>query len=155
MEDYNKIIESLSVRFDKSKNIRILQPVRIDNYYDIKNSLIYLHKGEIRFREGDEFKSAFGEQMLFIPGGKPNSIIFGSGDPKSLSNDDFIENKELYFQSLETRDVKNLDAEVFTFVNFEAKIFDSVNFFGSLNIPPFVIEVNDTIKHLLEEISER
>lgn len=151
MEDYNKIIESLSVRFIKSKNIRILQPVKIQNYYDVENSILILNRGEIHYGEDDNVVT--GGSILFIPGGKMMSITYGSGDPVSLSNDDFINNKELYFQSLETTDVTKLEAENFSFINFEAKVFDSVNFFASLDIPPFEIQDNPRIVDIIKEIT--
>ncbi len=150
MEDYNKIIESLSVRFIKSKNIRILQPVRIQNYYDVENTILILNRGKIRY--GKEEQAVNSGSIVFVPGAKNISIIYGSGDPVSLSNDDFINNRELYFQSLETTDVSTLEAENFSYINFEAKVFDSVNFFASLDIPPFVIEDNETVNGLIKEI---
>ena len=151
MEDYNKIIESLSVRFIKSKNIRILQPVKIQNYYDVENTILVLNRGQIRY--GEDEQAVNGGSVLFIPGGKMLSLIYGSGDPVSLSNDDFTNNKELYFQSLETTDVTKLEAENYSFINFEAKVFDSVNFFASLDIPPFEIENNPKIDELIQEIT--
>jgi AraC-like DNA-binding protein len=151
MEDYNKIIESLSVRFIKSKNIRILQPVKIQNYYDVENTILVLNRGQIRY--GEDEQTVNGGSVLFIPGGKMLSLIYGSGDPVSLSNDDFTNNKELYFQSLETTDVTKLEAENYSFINFEAKVFDSVNFFASLDIPPFEIENNAKIDELIQEIT--
>ena len=150
MEDYNKIIESLSVRFIKSKNIRILQPVRIQNYYDVENTILILNRGQIRYGEDEDVVN--GGSILFVPGGKMLSLTYGSGDPVSLSNDDFINNKELYFQSLETTDVTKLEAENYSFINFEAKVFDSVNFFASLDIPPFEIENNAKVDELIKEI---
>ena len=150
MEDYNKIIESLSVRFIKSKNIRILQPVKIQNYYDVENTILILNRGQIRYGEDEEVVN--GGSILFIPGGKMLSLTYGSGDPVSLSNDDFINNKELYFQSLETTDVTKLEAENYSFINFEAKVFDSVNFFASLDIPPFEIQNNAKVDELIKEI---
>lgn len=47
MEDYNKIIESLGVRFIKAKNLVLQQPFTVRNYYDVGNNLILLHKGSI------------------------------------------------------------------------------------------------------------
>ena len=150
MEDYNKIIESLSVRFIKSKNIRILQPVKIQNYYDVENTILVLNRGQIRYGEDEDVVN--GSSILFVPGGKMLSLTYGSGEPVSLSNDDFINNKELYFQSLETTDVTKLEAENYSFINFEAKVFDSVNFFASLDIPPFEIRNNAKVDELIREI---
>jgi AraC-like DNA-binding protein len=110
-----------------------------------------LNRGEIHYGEDDN--KVTGGSILFIPGGKMMSITYGSGDPVSLSNDDFINNKELYFQSLETTDVTKLEAENFSFINFEAKVFDSVNFFASLDIPPFEIQDNPRIVDIIKEIT--
>ncbi len=150
MEDYNKIIESLSVRFIKSKNIRILQPVTIQNYYDVENTILILNRGQIKY--GQDAEVVDGGNVLFIPGGKMVSITYGSGDAVKLSNDDFINNKELYFQSLETTDITKLEADNFSYITFEAKVFDSVNFFASLDIPPFVVDENDKIVDLIKDI---
>jgi hypothetical protein len=136
MEDYNKIIESLNVHYKKSNNIRITQPITIENYYDVENTIIRLNSGEIRFgREKELIKKG---DILFIPGGKNVSVTFGSGNAISLSNDDFISRKENYFKSISNDNLDEEGIESFTYINFDAKVFDSVNFFASLDIPPFV-----------------
>ncbi len=137
MEDYNKIIESLNVHFKKANNIRIAQPITIENYYDVENTIIRLNKGEIRFGKKKELVQK--GDILFIPGGKNVSVAFGSGNAISLSNDDFISRKENYFKSIDLNDIDAAGIESFSYLNFDAKVFDSVNFFASLDIPPFVI----------------
>ena len=155
MEDYNKIIESLNVHFKKANNIRITQPITIENYYDVENTVIRLNNGEIRFGKGKEIVKQ--GDILFIPGGKNLSVTFGSGNAVSLSNDDFISRKENYFTSIDIADVNEEGIESFTFVNFDAKVFDSVNFFASLDIPPFVIrdnpKINPAVATIIEETS--
>jgi len=150
MEDYNKIIESLSVRFIKANNIRILKPVTIANFYDVENTVVILNKGSIRF--GSDVESVKEGEVLFVPGGKNVSLTYGSGTPMTLSNDDFINNKELYFQSYD-QDSGSMD-ENFSFINFEAKVFDSVNFFASLDLPPFVISGNALVTSLVKAVLE-
>lgn len=148
MEDYNKIIESLSVRFIKANNIRILKPVTIANFYDVENTVVLLNKGSIRF--GKERESVKEGEVLFVPGGKSVSLTYGSGTPVTLSNDDFINNKEHYFQSYNQE--RGTSDESFSFINFEAKVFDSVNFFASLDLPPFVIRGNNLIASLVRGV---
>ncbi len=150
MEDYNKIIESLNVHFKKANNIRIAQPITIENYYDVENTVIRLNNGEIKFGKGKELVQK--GDILFIPGGKNVSVTFGSGNAISLSNDDFISRKENYFNSLNFKDINEPGIESFTYVNFDAKVFDSVNFFASLDIPPFVIRNHKTINSSVETI---
>ena len=87
MEDYNKIIESLGVKFIKARNIRILQPIRIKNFYDVENSLLILYKGEVSF--GEEETPVEEGDMLFIPGGKMISVTYGNAEkPKAVNNED-------------------------------------------------------------------
>lgn len=152
MEDYNKIIESLGVRFIHAKNIKILEPFTIRNFYDVENTILVLNKGQIKFGKEDEVVNQ--GDILFIPGGKQISLTYGSGDPTKLSNDEFVNNEEKYFQSFQD-DPDEVSKENFSFINFEAKVFDSVNFFASLDIPPFVLtdnkKITDLIKGILRE----
>jgi len=148
MEDYNKIIESLSVRFIKANNIRILKPVTIANFYDVENTIVLLNKGSIRF--GKDVEGVKEGEVLFIPGGKSVSLTYGSGTAVTLTNDDFINNKESYFQSYHQE--LGTNDENFSFINFEAKVFDSVNFFASLDLPPFVIGGNNLINSLIKVV---
>lgn len=149
MEDYNKIIESLNIRFKKARNINILQPLTIENYYDVENTIIIPNKGEVRY--GRDRKLVNPDEVLFVPGGKLISLTYGSGDAVSLSNDDFINNKEKYFQQVNGLFEESIH-ENFSYVSFDAKVFDSVNFFASLDIPPFTIANNHRIINLMREI---
>lgn len=143
MEDYNKIIESLGVKFIKARHIRMLQSIRIKNFYDVDNTLLVLYKGEVSF--GDDDTKAEEGDMLFIPGGKMLSITYGNPDtPKVISNEEFMTYRETYFESnRETPKIGQL-LNSFGMVSFEAKVFDSVNFFTSLDIPPFIIKRGET-----------
>ncbi|MEO9805599.1 MAG: AraC family transcriptional regulator [Reichenbachiella sp.] len=149
MEDYNKIIESLSVRFISAKNINILQPLTVENYYDVENVFIYVHKGEVRF--GKEKEVVKENEILFVPGGKMVGLTYGSGNSMNLSNDDFINNKEKFFQTSEEFIPTPLHENI-TMINFEAKVFDTVNFFASLDIPAFVIKGNHNLISLVKLI---
>jgi AraC family transcriptional regulator, activator of mtrCDE len=157
MEDYNKIIESLGVRFIKSKNIKILQPLTVENFYDVGNTIILLHKGEISYGD-DKQKIAEGD-MLFIPGGRLVSITYGKNNPVKLTNEDLLNNRDKFFSSNTERDQIGLIQDSFSYVTFEAKVFDSVNFFASLDIPAFVISKTDQLAEIIvetvkEELSE-
>jgi AraC-like DNA-binding protein len=154
MEDYNKIIESLGVKFIKSRNIKILQPIRIKNFYDVENSLLILYKGEVSF--GEEETAVEEGDMLFIPGGKMVSVTYGNSEkPKPVNNEEFMTHRELYFDLNMDPNAIGRHDNSFGMVAFEAKVFDSVNFFTSLDIPPFLIKKDEklaqTIKEILEE----
>jgi len=149
MEDYNKIIESLQIRFVKARNINILKPVTIENNYEVENYLILVKTGEVRF--GKEKEVAKQGDVIFIPGGRPISISYGSGHPTILSKDDFLSNKDLFLKSFDGEPNSN---EHYSYVAFDAKAFDSVNFFSSLDIPPFKIDENYKLAGLIKSIND-
>jgi AraC-like DNA-binding protein len=153
MEDYNKIIESLGVRFIKSRNIRILQPIRIKNFYDVENTLLILYNGQVSFISNDEEVQVERGDMLFIPGGKMLSVTYGNTDRfKTISNEEFMTHRELYFEpNLSPEQIGEHDNS-FGLVAFEAKVFDSVNFFTSLDVPPFLIKRDDKLANHIYEV---
>lgn len=145
MEDFNKIIESLNVRFSKSRNIRILQPITISNYYDVENTLIFVHKGQVTIENDMVIEE---NDIAFIPGGKNTRICYGTGDSKVQNHDDFIGVRESYFENTSIDSIHDGHGEMFSFLTFEAKAFDSVNFFSSLDLPPFIIRNDAKIKEI-------
>lgn len=149
VEDYNRIIESLSVRFIKAKNINILKPVTIENNYDIENSLILVNGGALKF--GKQKEVCKPGDVFFVPGGRQVSITYGRRKAASLSKDDFLNNKERYFSAY---DEKPSSRDSYSYVSFEAKAFDTVNFFASLDIPPFKIRDNGRIGDIIKVINQ-
>lgn len=152
MEDYNKVIESLGVRYIKAKNLVLQQPFTVRNSYDVGNNLILLHKGRISF--GDEDQLVEEGEMLFIPGGRATKVSYGEPSSKSITNDDLITNKDKFFHSNSDLDLIGDAEESHSFVSFEAKVFDSVNFFASLDVPAFLITGNSKLANLVIKVVE-
>jgi AraC family transcriptional regulator of arabinose operon len=153
MEDYNKVIESLGVRYIKAKNLVLRQAFTARNVYDVGNNLILLHKGQIRFGE-DEQVVEEGE-LLFVPGGRATRVGYGAGaGTRVISNDDLITNKDRFFSPNDNLDLIGEAEESHSFVAFEAKVFDSVNFFSSLDVPAFVIKGNSKLANLIIKVIE-
>ena len=149
MEDYNKIIESLGVRFIKAKKINVVQAVTIENYYDVENTVILVTAGSVGFGKAGKETIARDGEILFVPGGKSVRLSYGSSARVSLTNDEFISRKELYIQTHSDGSSKINDG--YSYVTFEAKVFNSVNFFASLDIESFVIKSND-INYIIRQI---
>jgi AraC-like DNA-binding protein len=150
MEDYNKIIESLNIHYLKSKSFKVVEPVTVENYYDTENAIILIRKGEMSFGEGEKATEG---QALFIPGGKTATLTFGAGYAQKVHNEEFLNNREKFLQPIGSADIAEARTEVYNQVNFTAKVFDSVNFFASLDIPPFLITNNSIIDKLIKEIA--
>ncbi|RSK46711.1 helix-turn-helix domain-containing protein [Hymenobacter perfusus] len=152
MEDYNKVIESLGVRYIKAKNLVLQQPFTVRNSYDVGNNLILLHKGRLSF--GEEEQLVEEGEMLFIPGGRATKVTYGEPSSKSITNDDLITNKDKFFHSNSDLDLIGDAEESHSFVSFEAKVFDSVNFFASLDVPAFLITGNSKLANLVIKVVE-
>lgn len=155
MEDYNKIIESLGVRYIKAKSINVKQPVSISNFYDVENTAIFVKSGKMSFEDSTGVVDVEEGEVIFIPGGKRIKLTYGSNSKVVLTAEEFVSKKELYLQSHNqgmSSDASVTDSMIV--VTFEAKVFNSVNFFASLDIEPFVIksdDINFTIKQLFLE----
>ena len=153
MEDYNKVIESLGVRYIKSKNLILHQPFVVRNSYDVGNTLILLHRGHLTF--GEDNQAVEEGEMLFIPGGRATRVGYGrSLTNKTITNDDLITNKDKYFTYNEKLDQIGDPDESHTFVSFDAKVFDSVNFFASLDVPAFLISGQSKLANLVIRVLE-
>ncbi|RPA69788.1 AraC family transcriptional regulator [Cyclobacteriaceae bacterium YHN15] len=151
MEYYNKVIESVGVRFLKGNNYKIEKAVSVFDYSETENAIILLHQGVLKFGEDQELVNE--GEILFIPAGRRLAISFGSTGKKSeISQEHFIENKRKYLQTISFKEIKNLEEDSITIINFEAKVFDVVNFFHSLGIPPFAIRFNDRIATIIEDM---
>jgi AraC family transcriptional regulator of arabinose operon len=153
MEDYNKVIESLGVRYIKAKNLVLRQGFTARNVYDVGNNIILLHRGQVRFGEDEQIVEE--GELLFVPGGRATRIGYGAGaGSRVISNDDLITNKDRFFSSNDNLDLIGDAEESHSFVAFEAKVFDSVNFFSSLDVPAFVIKGNSKLANLIIKVVE-
>jgi AraC-like DNA-binding protein len=153
MEDYNKIIESLHTRFVKSSYLDVIQPVWISNYFDFQNTLVLLKQGQAQF--GDPKESISPGEVLFIPGNKNIPLILGGGDPVKVTNDDFFNRKEMFIRSKYGSNGVSTDSAVSLItITFETKAFESVNFFSSLDIPPFVLRNSNVFSNLILKMNQ-
>lgn len=151
MDYYNKVIESVHVRFLKGNNYKIEKPVTVLNYEENENTLILLHQGNLKFGEEQELVNE--SEVLFIPKARKTQITFGTGSKRNeVELTAFTETKRKFLQSISFRDIKTADEDCISVIQFESKVFDVVNFFNSLDIPPFIIRFNDRISALIEDI---
>ncbi|MDX5339453.1 MAG: AraC family transcriptional regulator [Cyclobacteriaceae bacterium] len=151
MDYYNKIIESVHIRFLKGNNFKIDRPVTVVNYQENENGLILLHHGTMKFGEEQELVNE--GEVLFLPKGRKTTLTLGSGNKKTdIDFEQFSDNKRKYLQSISFKDIKTSEEDCISLVNFESKVFDVVNFFNSLDIPPFIIRFNDRVATLVEDI---
>ena len=146
MEDFNQIIEALGVKYVDAKNVDVLEAIKVKNYYDIANTLIFSNEAEIYYG-ADEKRLKKGD-FLFIPSGRKTPLKFGGSDSNTISTSGISTELEPFFKM---EDVSSLH-QGFAYMTFDTKVFDAVNFFLSLDIPPFVISENSKIASLIQSL---
>jgi len=138
MEDYNKIIDSLNVKLNRCRNIKILKPYRMENVRDIENTLIMVNKGAIRLDLLDDIVQA--GELIFIPAKCSVTLTYGVlAKATTISYESFLNNEDGFYEINSEQSLKEIEQENYTALTFDAKIFDSVNFFGNLDIGAFKI----------------
>lgn len=150
MEDYNQVIESLSIRYIEAQNITILKPVTIENSYEVEDALLVVHGGQVKFGKQKEIAKV--GDILFIPSGKVSLINYGVGKAEVMSKGSFLENKKSYFEVVESS-VRLAAQDSFSYVLFEVKAFDSINFFRSLDLPALKISRHEELRRVIEDIN--
>ncbi|SFT78663.1 AraC-type DNA-binding protein [Algoriphagus locisalis] len=151
MEYYNKVIESVNVRFIRGNNFRVEKPVSVTDYSESDNTLILLHHGTLKFGEDQELLNE--GEVLFLPADQKTKLTIGGGSKKGeISKEQFQESKRKYLQSISFREIKSTEDDCISILGFESKVFDVVNFFNSLDIPPFIIRFNDRLATIIEDL---
>ncbi|WP_075349985.1 helix-turn-helix domain-containing protein [Algoriphagus marinus] len=151
MEYYNKVIESVNVRFIRGNNYRLEKHFSVKDYRETENTLILLHHGTLKFGEDQELLNE--GEVLFLPADQKTKLTIGNSAKKTeLNNSQFKESKKKYLQSLSFKDIQNSEEDCISMISFESKVFDVVNFFNSLDIPPFIIRFNDRLSTVMEDL---
>lgn len=151
MENYNKIVDSLTVRFVKAQKLAINKSIQVSNYHQDHHSLILLHEGNICF--GKENKQVKEGEILFLPANKAFMLEFGSKGYENMLNDDEFNNLQSHYLQTYSHQTSS-HSENFSIFHFQAKIFDSVSLFTALEIPPFVMQSTKIARLMQEVINE-
>lgn len=150
MEDYNKIIESLSIKYISVKNVNVLQPFTIADFEVDENAILILKKGKLYFGKDQELLEE--GHALFFPGNKFSTFTIGEKEEGPVLNmEEFVFKQNEFFRTENKEELEEKPICEFSIVNFETKVFDTVNFFGTLDIPVFALN-NSKINNLVYEI---
>ena len=151
MEYYNKVIESVNIKFLRGNNFKLEKNFSVKDYNEIDNTLILLHHGTLKF--GDEQELLNEGEIIFLPAKQKTKLTFGNSNKRSeLTNNQFKETKKKFLHSLSFKDIANTEEDCISMLSFESKVFDVVNFFNSLGIPPFIVRFNDRLSSVIEDL---
>ncbi len=150
-ENYNKVIESLSIRFIACRNVDVIDNLQVDDFQEPENLLIFLKKGKLSI-DDHEVKEG---QAVLIPDSKPTKINFGDlASPTVMNLEEFRFKRNEFFRE----DLGGSAKAELTLVSFETTIFDTVSFFNTLEIPAFALDhpiLNGLIYDITREQSDR
>lgn len=152
IRDYDRIIDSLAIRFIRAQTMEIINPVNVAEIYDVENTILVVNSGQISYTDGDKTTVMYPGDILLIPEGKTVSINYGTAEGAiTLSSDNFANNHAQYLKPIDAP-ITNPKTPNYSFLTFEAKVFDSVNFFASLDLPPFLIKDNKRVSAIMSTI---
>jgi len=152
-KECNQIIDSLTITFIKAQHIKLLKALTVENFQDVENFFLLLNRGQMTFTQEGTAQKVVAGDILFIPGGQPATITYGSNHP--VTPDSNLNTKPgQYFQTMQTPDWE-APFDHFSYVTFDARIFNTANFFAYFGIPAFVITgttpLHATLKNILAE----
>lgn len=138
-EDYNKVIESLSIRFVKCDNVSVFDLFSIKDFEESENVVIFLRRGVLKY--GQKSETLKEGHALMIPANRKLNLSFGNAGERNpeLSMEEFRFRKNEFFKYAGDGGNKAPACEV-TIVTFDARVFDTVNFFYALEIPAFPLD---------------
>jgi AraC-like DNA-binding protein len=154
-ETFNRIIESLHVKYYRSSLREVIKPVELNGSIEPRNILLQVNSG---FCYGErDFARVKPRDFYFMPVGSP--IYFRHG--KSINYPVFgaegftsPEQRELYLKSISCNQQYDDNKDVFSIMGFDAQVYGAIPFFAILQMPSFVIPYNEEMDYLMRSIIE-
>jgi AraC-like DNA-binding protein len=153
-ETFNRIIESLHVKYYKSSLREVVRPVELNGSVEPRNILIQVNSGHCfgersftRIKPGDFYFMPVGSPIYLRHGISNNYPVFG--------HDGFIapEQREHYLQSVNCRNKSEAQGkDLFSIMGFDAQIYGAIQFFAILEMPSFIIPYNEEMDYLMRTI---
>ena len=159
-EIFNRIIESLHVKYYRSSIREIVKPVELNGSIEPRNLLVQVNSGFCygernftRINPGDFYFMPVGSSIYFRHGQSNNYPVYGQEGFSSP------EERELYMKSIHSKSNITEKQDVFSIMGFDAQIYGAIPFFAILEMPCFVIpydeEMNYLMKAMVHEEEER
>ena len=159
-ESFNRIIESLHVKYYRSSLREIVKPVELNCSTEPRNLLVQVNSGFCygernftRIKPGDFYFMPFGSSIYFRHGKSEHYTVFGAEGFTSPQQ------REQYMKSVSPITGYNEKKDMFSIMGFDAQIYGAIPFFAILEMPCFVIpydeEMNYLMKTMIHEEAEK
>jgi AraC-like DNA-binding protein len=152
-ETFNRIIESLHVKYYKSSLREIIRPAELNGSIEPRNILVQINSGYcygdpdfVRIKPGDFYFMPVGSPIYFRHGRSQNYPVFGTEGFTSP------EQRELYVRSVSSSQHCNETKDIFSIMGFDAQVYGAIPFFAILQMPCFIIPNNEEMSCLMKSI---
>lgn len=150
VDAFNRIIESLQVKYYRSALREVIKPSELNGSIEPRNILVQVKSGEF-FGEREFLKIPPGS-FYFMPVGSP--IFFRHG--KSARYPVFgkegyasPEQREQYVRTRQLSDGPDGSRDIFSICGFDVHIYGAIPFFSILELPCFVIPPDEELNYLV------
>ncbi len=152
-EVFNKIIDSLHVKYYRSSLREIIKPAELNGSLEPRNILVRVDSG---FCYGEKnFVRIDPGNFYFMPVGSP--IYFRHGKAKnfpSFGKDGFtsVEHREQYLKPLSINNGIDSSKDIFSIIGFDVHIYGAIPFFSILELPCFIMPDDEEMRYLIHAI---
>ena len=152
-EIFNKIIESLQVKYYRGSLREIIKPSELNGTIEPRNILVYADSGYcygeknfVRIEPGNFYFMPVGSPIYFRHGKSKTFPAFGSEGFTS------IEHREQYIKPISINDAIDTTKDVFSIIGFDVHIYGAIPFFSILELPCFIMPQDEEMAYLMHAI---
>lgn len=152
-EVFNRIIESLQVKYYRSAIREIVKPAELNGSIEPRNILVQVNSGYC-YGEKD-FTRILPGNFYFMPVGSPIYFRHGKSNQYSVFGKEGFTSPEQREQFVKTRSVhQGLDdsKDIFSIIGFDVHIYGAIPFFSILDLPCFIMPADGKMNFLMHEI---
>lgn len=151
--NFNRIIDSLEVRYFKAGIREVIKPVCLQNDHEQKNILVQINSGH--FLAGKNYNLLKPNSFYFIPAGQPIYFMHGQSSQYKVFNNCGFPSREVREQFLKPVSIQHaidLEKDVFSLLGFDVLIYGAIPFFSILELPCIGIPFDEEMSYLIRNI---
>jgi AraC-like DNA-binding protein len=149
--DYLDLLNTLTVQFSAAYNRQVKESLTIENFYEVGSILIKVHSGEVSYEQGEKKGGVKPGELLFIPGGKPITLTYGAAPQLTFTYEQFMDSRGQYLLDI-PQPLPMGSHTSFTSIHFHTQVLKVVNLLTILELPPFIMPLNQNLDALLQAI---
>jgi AraC family transcriptional activator of mtrCDE len=154
-ENFNRIIESLEIKYVLSNMRKVVRPVELINTREEKDIIIQAKKGHFSVDTGsNEFKQIPAGGFYFIPRESTINFRHGLGPYDKIGAEGFTtpEQRERYVRPIHPVTGLMESEHVFNILAFEVSVYGAVPFFSIMQLPCILMDPNEELSEIINNI---